>query len=614
METKFFADNGTELDLSNIKISLQETNSKMSDQLFSKFMFPFEIYIDDEFLAAFGDYLSYENSDLDNVIKGNLLFENKTQEATLNILSLEGNQLIGQIDFGLEELPNFNKKLAELPLEKFKVDDIHTFAKTVCEKKYPQTNFNFPRIYTKKYPPDNPVWDAFDGYYNDLKTDGTEMRRNYIDGAGDIYNVNIIHPTPHPIYLLKVGFQDAGYELAGDILTDPDLAQRWVFSGTEYFTSKLQRRYGFIFSSAEFDELFLENGPDDYALYQKYNTIEKTGIYKIAGTVSFFKARKMISVYKILLNGLEIWSKTQGRDSQTVIQEIPLNFEFNVTEENSILEFYAYTQFHEDTFTNQISNLTVTSNALEDISNESLGEESGVVTNLNEVDLTRAVPDMTFGEYHNIIKNWLNYDTVLIGNIIYMNRIANENPDDIKDFQEFEILKPKINLLQKKSFLLKFTDLDDEKKKDSMFFDKNGPKINGKETKETDIIEINGYTLPVFIPKPGGYNTANVLRDASNCVALVGYEGMTGTNNNAVNPVGMDFPELFEKNWKKWLRQRINGKEFQWKFLANAETFSQFSIKDKIFCYNNAHNIKSWLKTKVGENTYEIEITTETIL
>lgn len=612
MEIIFFADNGTELDLSKEKISIQESNSKMSDQLFGKFMFPFEKYMDDNFINSFGDYISFENNGLNNVISGNILFENKLQKAKLNIISTEGKLLIGQIDFGLEELPNFNKKLAELPLENFKVDDIYAFAKTVCDKKYPQTNYNFPRIFTKKYPPDSAVWDAFDGYYNDLKPDGTEMRRNYIDGTGAIFNINIVHPCPHILYLLKTGFKDAGYILSGDVLTDADLAQRWVFSGTEYFTSKLQRRYGFKFDSNQYTELFLVNGPEDYAKYQYYNTITKRGLYKIAGSVTFFKAKQMFASYAIKLNDVVIWSRNTDFNRQTILEEISLNIDFNVTEENSVLEFFAYTQFHES-YTIPVANLTVTSNALEDIKNTDLGSESGVVTNPNEVNLKRAVPDMTFGDFFNTIKNWFNYEISLSGNIITMNKIVGGVEPEVINYEFSEILKPKIILLQKKSYLIKFSDLDDDKKKNAMFFDKNGPKINGTALKDTDTIEINGYAMPVFLPKVGGHTTANVMRDDSSCVALVGYEGMFGANNNAVNPPGCDFPELFPKNWYEWLRQRINGKQFVWKFLANAEIFGERTINETIFCYNNVHNISTWQKNKVGDNTYEIEITTETV-
>ena len=87
------------------------------------------------------------------------------------------------------------------------------------------------------------MWDAFEGYYNHtiLKNGVLEMARNVFPTEQNnwtIDNVNIIHPCPHVLYLLKVGFADAGYSLAGDILSDENLAQRWVFSGTQYFRNK----------------------------------------------------------------------------------------------------------------------------------------------------------------------------------------------------------------------------------------------------------------------------------------------------------------------------------------------------------------------------------------
>lgn len=598
------------LNLSGQKVSVQDSNSRMNEKMFSKYFFPFEIYMNEEFLKAFGDFESYDAEDLENTFEGTLLFENKTHQAKLVLSNVEGKMITGQIDFGFEDLPNFNKKLSELPLEKFSVPDIYTYAKEICAKKYPETNFNFPRMYTSKYPPDQKVWDAFDGYYNDMKADGTEMRRNYIDSLGEIFNVNIVHPTPHLLYVLKTGFADAGLILAGDILNDPIFSQRWIFSGTDYFTSKQQRRFGFDFSSAEYDELFLESGPDDYCLYQKYNSIEKPGIYKIAGNLEFWKARKMIAKYEIRLNGQVIWSKYRGSDRQTILEIIPLNFEVNVTQENSELELYIYTQYHEDSWTHQIATLLVTSNALEDIQSTSLGDESGVVTNLNEIDLTRAVPDITFGELINRVRNRFNYEVLVDGNLVYMNRIGDKEPTDVKDFTPFEIAVPKRELLNKKSFLLR-SPISDDDKQNSMFYDKDGAFLNKEPKEDTIIIESDVVILQTGVPKPNGYHTAIIKKDSTDSLQLVWYDGLAGTQNNAKNPAGADFPELYYTHWEKWLRQRVRGSRFSWSFYCPAEEFV-YQINDHIFCYKNIHNIVSWTKDLVAD-TYSIDIITETI-
>ena len=603
MEFKFFADKGGELDFSNQKYSLQESNSKMSDQMFAKFTFSFQIPQDDNFVKQFGDYTSHETTNLDTVIPGFCLHENKLQKAKLNISNGEGEMLSVQIDFGLEELPNFDKKLSELPLENFKVDDIHTYARSICDKVYPQTNYNFPRIYSKKLAETEGIWDAFDGYYNDLKQDGTEMRRNTVDGSGNIFNVNIIHPCPHVLYLLKAGFADAGYNLAGDILTDADLLQRWVFSGTNYFSTLVQKKLALVINAFDYKSVSSNFGIKRASYWDVLN-VPLADTYKFQGFFAIGKSYGSNGFIKIFLNNVLIYqyfSNTPG------LEVVNIDFSVNIAA-GSTLRVEAES-FFADTLANELLQLELIGQVLEYTTE---GEETDVVNNLNEVNLQRAVPELTFGEFFNIIKNWFNYELSLSDNIITMNKIDDSNPTEISDFQFSEILKPKKVFLQKKSFLLKFSDLDEGKKKDSMYFDKDGPKINGAKKNETTVIEINGYAMPVFLPKVGGYTTANIQRETDSCVALVGYEGMTGNNNNAVNPPGCDFPELFVRH-KPFLLQRINGNEFGWTFLANAELFSRYKINEQIFCYNNVHNIKSWLKNKVGENTYEVEITTETI-
>ncbi len=609
MEIKFFTGEKV-LNLSGQKISVQDSNSRMNEKMFSKYFFPFEIYMNEEFLTAFGDFESYDTADLENTFEGTLLFENRIHEAKLILSTVEGKMITGQIDFGFEDLPNFNKKLAELPLAKFAVTDIYLFAKDICTKKYPETNFNFPRMYTSKYPPDQKVWDAFDGYYNDLKADGTEMRRNYIDELGEIYNVNIIHPTPHFLYVAKTGFADVNLTLAGDILTDPIFAQRWMFSGTDYFVSKQQKRLGFKFTSAEYDELFLKSGPEDYCLYQKYNSIEKPGVYKIAGKVFFWRAGKMRANYVLKLNGNIIWSKIEPVMRSTAGYDIPLNFEINVTQENSELELYIFTQYHEDSWTHELADLLITSKVLEDIASTDLGDESGVITNLNEIDLTRAVPDMTFGEFINHIRNRFNYELIVQDNLAIMNRIGDKEPTDIKDFTAFEVEYPKRELLNKRSYLLKSLDSDDGLQ-NSIYYDKDGAFLNKEPKEDTNIIESNVIILQTGVAKPMGYDTAIIKKDTTDAIQLVWYDGLTGVQNNAKNPLGAEFPELFYSHWEKWLRQRIRGSRFQWKFYCDAEQFNCL-INNHIYAYKNIHNIVSWTKDLV-ENTYEVDIISETI-
>lgn len=134
--------------------------------------------------------------------------------------------------------------------------------------------------------------------------------------------------------------------------------------------------------------------------------------------------------------------------------------------------------------------------------------------------MQHAVPDITFGEFVNRTINWLNYDIEFSGKTITMNRL-DKDPENAKDFRPFEINEPEITFLAKKSFLIKFADLDNDKKKNSMFYDANGPLLNGAAKTDTATIEIDGYAMLVELAKPNGYTTAIVQRDSDSTLAVV---------------------------------------------------------------------------------------------
>lgn len=606
MEIKFFTEDKI-LDLSGQKITVQDANSRMNDQMFSKYFFPFEIYMDEEFINSFGDYESDDAYELEETFEGTLLFENKIHKAKLVLSDVEGKSLTGQIDFGFEDLPNFDKKLSELPLEKFKVPDIHIFAKDICAKKYPETNFNFPRMFTKRYSPEDSVWDAFNGYYNDLKADGSEMNRNYIDGDGNVFNANIIHPTPHLLYVLKTGFADAGLTLQGEVLEDPIFSQRWIFSGTEYFSRLTQRRLGLSISLMDYYYRH-KNWANSYpfGFYKSEILIPKPGRYKIIAKIKLNTYKSGLDKAKIeiaLKGNIICYRETKGELNFTFESEI------TTTSENEELKISAVRQFADgdpDLFF--LCDLFSKDN----FENEELeGEDNGVITNLNEVDLTRAVPNMTFGDLVNIMRNRFNYGVDITDNIVIMDKIGKE-PTNVKDFSGFEVspANRKKTLLQKRSFLLRSPELDDGPQ-NSMYYDKDGGFLNKKEKADTLIIESNVVIIPVGVSLAQGHNTGIIKKDTDDALQLVYYNGLIAGQNNAENPAGAEYPELFYSHWEKWLRQRVKGAKFQWKYSIPAEEFD-YKITDHIYCYKNIHNIVSWTKDLI-ENTYEVDIITETI-
>ncbi|MDY3362644.1 hypothetical protein PG623_01375 [Riemerella anatipestifer] len=616
MEIKFFTENAV-LDLSNQKVSIQENNPVVSDKMLTKFFFPFEIYVDEDFLISFGDYLSYESLNLAKEIKGKLLFEGKIHDARLEIMSIEGNLLEGQIDFGFEDVPNFDKKLSDLPFEVVEVDDIHTYAAEVCKKKYPDTVFNFPKIHTKKYDQTQKMWDAFNGYYNDTigSNDTLVMTRNVSpseDNDWNIDNVNIIHPCPHILYLLKLGFKDVGLDLSGDILEDEGLLKSWVFSGGEYFRNK----YILVQEHSLRDNKYITRncgGNPTYCFYEyKMNiNIEFIDKYRFDFEFTANELNEIQSLYiKVGDNVLNVpTSRQRGKFFISYFVTITLantpveiGFSFN-EERRSGLPMLG---------SNDILNLKIRSTKGYENSDSNDVEELKIVNNENVIDLRRAVPDMTFGDYVNIIRNWFNYSLKIKNKTVVMNRVIGDKLPEIKDFREFEIARPKRTLLSKKSYLIKFEDLDNDNKLPSMFFDEQGNLLNGKERKDTEVIEVKGYPLPVKKAKTNSPETAYVMKDSNTILSLVGYDGLNQGKNHAIALDGFVFPSLL-KNWYKWIIQRISSTEYEWKFYTDIESFSSYGVDDYIYAYNNIHLIKSIVKDKIADNTYEVTITTETV-
>lgn len=618
MEIKLYSENKV-LDLSNQKVSIKESNSKVSDKMSTKYFFPFEIYVDEEFIASFGDYESYESWTLTNTAPWTLLFENYLSEAKLEIESIEGKYLTGQIDFGFEDLPNWDKKLSELSWEKFAVPDIHIYAKDICSKKYPQTNFNFPRIFTPKYSPEEKMWDAFNGYYNDLDVVAGSMKKNYVDSAGNIFNQNIIHPCIHFLYLLKKCFIDAGFTLKGDILTDPMFQDAWVFSGTEYFGKVSQFQNAFSVSMNDYYKTedvinYTEtiNGLLFTRYYPRYfysETINLDFNDKIFINGKFkIKVRDRTNLKcKIQINGNDIWSHDEFYWSFSDLV-LPFSLELNVN--HAELKFI---------IEGGVSNFNENYNVLEyDLKSSSIvttgtptSNDDAVVSNSNEIDLMRAVPDMKVGELINITRNWFNFGFTIHEKNIWMDRIGDREPTNIKNFERSEIKYPKRTFNKKRSFLLKHSDIDGNNQLNSIFYDKTGAKINKVADEDTTVIDINGYPLPIEKVKTNSPLTASVKRDDSSCLALVFYNGLINGENNAIAKPQATFPDLFYSNWEKWLRQRVNGVEFNWSFKIPAVQLD-VKINDYIFCYNNIHIITSWTKD-LSEGTYTIEITTETV-
>ena len=591
------------IDLTNTKISVTEENPRFKDTFWSLYTLPFEIGMSSDIRSTMGNYSSLHTIGLKRFHDVVHIFEGRIRKAKLEILEVTNKVLKVQLNSGFEDLPNFEKKLSDLPFDKIVVQDIYDHANEIVNKKYPDVNYNFPKLITDEYDLNSTQWKYFDGLINNRTTSRSTgnntpkiFPKNEVINGFNVANRNIIHPLPYVLYVLKVGFQDAGFILQGDVLTDQTLLQRTIYSGTKYYTTGDQKEVKLIITDEDY------TGSYPKANYSKQIPISAPGTYRFKGR--FLKdASETVKIYK---------NNTLLRDVQGggVIEfnDLEINISIEEAVKMAIIKIVFAGEYHNNEYDNEGKNIGVAQIQINPIRQHSdNGDPIPFVFNENIVDISKALPDWTFGELVTAIKNLRNYDLIFDGSVVYMNRIGIQPNEDAIDFREFEIEKPTRKFTDKQSFLIKFPEIEGEISED-IFFDETGYGIGKKGNETTSEVSINVY--PVKIKTYRAIATAKPVADGG-MLQLVYYDGLNSAgDNHAKNPAGLSGKEIAE-DLKTWYINRVTNNGFTWSFLVEKNRIRNVNIRSEIYCYGRRLWIKQIVKNSISPNIYQIEITTE---
>ncbi|WP_185210568.1 hypothetical protein [Elizabethkingia meningoseptica] len=588
------------IDLTNVKNSITEENPRFKDTFWSLYSLPFDIYVNRDIISTMGNYSSLHAVGLKRFHDVIHIFEGRIRKAKLEILDITDPLVKVQLNSGFEDLPNFEKKLSELPFDKIIVADIYNHANEIVNKKYPDVSYNFPKLITDEYDLNSQQWKYFDGLINNRttpRTGGAKVfpRNEVIDGF-DVANRNIIHPLPYLLYVLKIGFQDAGFILQGDILTDPILLQRTIYSGSKYYSTGDQKEVKLIITDEDY------TGSYPTANYSKQIPISAPGKYRFKGR--FLKAaNETVKIYK----NNTLLRDVQG-DGVIEFNDLEINISIEEAIKTAIIKIEFAGQYHNNEYDNEGKNIGVAQIQINPIRQHSdNGDPIPFVFNENAVDIARALPEWTFGELVTAIKNLRNYDLIFDGSVVYMNRINIQPNDDVIDFRGFEIEKPTRKFTDKQSFLIKFPEIDGEVSED-IFFDENGYQIGKKGNETTTEVPINVY--PVKIKTYRAIATAKPVPDGS-MLQLVYYDGLNSTgDNHAKNPTGLSGKEIAE-DLKTWYINRVTNNGFTWSFLVEKNKIRNVNIRSEIYAYGRRLWIKQIVKNSISATNYQVEITTE---
>jgi hypothetical protein len=591
-----------EIDLSTTEITLTDENHWFSDVFFTKYSFPFFQEWTDELQIAFENLIDYNSKE--NTIEFEVIYVfNNVMEK--GILTIE-EQILGlnmQLKYGIEEFPNFNKKLSEIGLQSITVADIYAHAKVVIGQTWPAVNYNFPQIHTDKIDTTIAMWTFFQKILNNYKL-GDFVTNTVVDTVP--HNRNLMQPLPYFLHIMTQGFAQAGYTLKGDVLEIPTLKKKLLYTETNYHEILDQVNINTSIMGSE--KTFSSGNRADFL---KTILLPQGGKYQVTGTINIYGRWKEYARATLKYRGKTIWTnhKYEKRHHSGYMYSYDVDVIFDTINDGAAHNLiFESSQFNKNE--NLICDFSTTSLFLYNASGAAIPN----VVNNNTVDLSRLVPDATFGSFVTVIKNWYNLDIDLRGKEIWMNFIEKEinynNPFDLSDFETI----PTRTYNKGASFLLKFADAGDEKNNHpEMFFNADGFSNNSipKDDKTTEI-QIQAFPLPNAFRN--GVQTAYAIESVKNKVYAVMYDGLNAAGLNLTDePAPMMLPEVVDIYYKNWFDFRLASVPFKWSFTAFTESLNGLTAKRKIFAFSRYHLIKTISKRQISKDLFDVEVESYTL-
>jgi len=615
-----------ELDLSAYEITFTEDNQWFSDRFFTKYTFPIDVELDDDINKKFGQLLDIGVENPVTYYDVVLFIEDGHTQAVLEILEIVDRRASIQLSFGFDEFPNWDKKLAELPLQVLEAGEPLTdHGVDIIDKTWPSVNYNFVQVHTDSFDADGDKWHGFEGIVN--KYENGAFVENEFDAAENIlYNRNIMIPMPYVMHILQKGFVDAGYALGGDVLTDPELLKMLLYKEAEEYSSGSVEGSEYVSRLDSYDSLVTityryaifnsKKSTRVLALYEDTITFSRRGRYKISGVVYlrrqfsdskaeiFFKGQSVARYYEdYIRQDSDRWSER--------VRYVDVNVDVDdisdvVTLTNRTLPQHMVNEVLEnDTI---LWDLTITPLAIYD--------ENGLlappVITTQKVDLTKVVPDITFGDFITALKNWKNLDLKIQGNTVVMDYIQPQMEiNEVVDLSHHNQRAPRRTFKQGDSYRLMFKEISsDDYEPETVYVDVNGVSYSTTDgNDETNEIEIGAVPLPLELR--GNIQTAFAVDDGKSTICAVLYQGSQGIVNLAEDNTEIMLRRVYEKHYSQWLDFRIKSQSFTTNFNAPTSYTNSVEITNKVLMYNKLFLIRTKTRTTIvgtSLSNYELEL------
>lgn len=593
----YFQSSDYRIDFSSYKITFVEKSNRFNDSIEKSYSLPLNVSFDDIVVEKLGlpdieNITTFISSD-----RGILYMDDRYFNAELILGDISKNSIEVTIYYGDETLPVYDQELKDLPWPVTVTNDFGNYAKSMLTKSWPSVSHNWPSIFKREIDGDGD-YDAFLGLLNNYN--GSQFIENEIveeEGQNVAKNYNVMCPFPYLLEIVKFGFSTEGKSVKGSLFENEVLKKALYIPENviESFKTNTYDQSSFGVPTSNYTQSGVR-----YGVYERSYVPTIEGSYKIniklnlpPAYTKYFK----LEVYQedaISEAKTYFYNKSSSSGNRVIISE---DITINVDNSNSGDRIYIKLTLRY--FTTSIEEYNSYEYSL------SGGQLNSFPTNYSLADF---MPDMTFGDFINTLKNWLNLDITIEDEFVTINFLEEIIQNIIPDKHD-HLEDPNHVKRSNKNKIYKLTYEDSG----SILITKNGQIFSDIDQKNKEVVEIEMPVKNILVEKNNNLITGAYPEDRPDLLICL-YDGLKSGRNPCVESIAgksLSLQNVYEYFWQTWIGIRTNNLTFE--DSVTAHITEPISVNGFSYRYNELHMIKEIKKTRVSQDYWEMDLESETL-